>query len=290
VFKSTDAGKRGTWSEIFEASDLQTVSRLAIDPNAHGNVYLGTGWCAPVAPLSCFGGVYRSVDEGVSWVLSSSPGFVRALAPDPWSANTLYADILISFSTRARTTGIRSTDNGLSWVEIGGGFPQGDVSQFLFDPSQVGIIYVSSDTGVFKSVDHGVTWNEFATGLSSLFVRSLAIGQASTLTLYAGTDAGLFKSVDGALSWIATGFTSSVGWVIVNPRNSRNLFVANETMGVFESRDGGQSWAAINAGLPDLVVQALVIDSAGGFLHVATRTGGVFDYPLARSPRGLPFR
>jgi hypothetical protein len=61
-------------------------------------------------------------------------------------------------------------------------------------------------------------------------------------------------------------------------------------MGVFESLDGGQSWAAMNTGLPDLVVQALAIDSDGTALHVATLTGGVFDYSLPHSSRVLPFR
>lgn len=130
----------------------------------------------------------------------------------------------------------------------------------------------------------------FSKRLSSLSVRSLAIDEGRTHTLYAGTEAGLFKSADGALSWLATGFTNSVGWVVVNPRNPRNLFVANSTMGVFESLDGGQSWAALNTGLPDLAIQALVIDSDGATLHVATLTGGVFDYSLPHAPRVLPFR
>jgi hypothetical protein len=290
VYKSADGGNLSSWSTTFNASDLPSVTQLAVDPNRPGSIYLGTGWCAPVAPVSCLGGIYRSVDEGVSWVLSSSPGFVKALAPHPRIVNTLFADVLTPYPSDVRTMGIRSADGGRSWVEIGGGFPRSSVSQFLFDPSQPGVIYVASDTGVFKSVNEGATWTAFATGLSSLLVRSLAIDQGRPLTLYAGTDAGLFQSGDGALSWSATGFTNSVGWVLVNPRNSRNLFVANSTMGVFESLDGGQTWAALNRGLPDLGVQALAIDSDGTSLHAATLTGGVFDYSLAHSPRVLPFR
>ena len=290
VYKSTDGGMVSSWSTVLSASDLLSVNQIAVDPNGPGNIYLGTGRCEPVAPVSCSGGIYRSVDEGASWVLSSSPGFVRALAPDPRSVSTLYADVLTSSTTDVRTTGIRSTDSGRSWAEIGGGFPGKAVSQFLFDPSQAGVIYVASDAGVFKSVDQGATWTTFSTGLSSLFVRSLAIDPGRALTLYAATDAGLFKSADGALSWHATGFTNSVGWVVVNPFNSRNLFVASPTMGVLESLDGGQTWASVNTGLPDLIVQALVIDSDGKSLHAATLTGGVFDYSLPRSPRALPFR
>jgi hypothetical protein len=290
VYRSVEGGTFSSWSTIFNATDLPSVNQIAVDPNRPGNIYLGTGHCAPVAPVSCFGGIYTSEDHGASWVLSSSPGFVRALAPDPRSTSTLYAYVLTSNSTDVRTLGIRSTDGGRSWIEIGGGFPGSRVSQFLFDPSQAGVIYVASDTGVFKSVDQGKTWTAFSTGLSSLSVRSLAIDDGRALALYAGTEAGLFKSLDGALSWLSTGFTNSVGWVVVNPRNSRNLFVANATMGVFESRDGGQSWAPMNTGLPDLFVQALVIDSDGTSLHVATLTGGVFDYSLPQFPRVLPFR
>src|SRR5207249_2244542 len=93
----------------------------------------------------------------------------------------------------------------------------------------------------------GTSWN--ATGLSNLrggigFTSGLAIDPQTPTTLYATSG-------------------SYVG----------SLFIG----GVFKSTDGGESWSAVSAGLPNLPVPALAIDpQTSTTLYAGTQGGGVF--------------
>ena len=287
IYVSANAGS--TWSKIF--GQILEVTAIAVDPSLPANVHAGTGLCH--FRIGCSGNLYRSEDVGYTWVQSSTLGYVTALAVDPSPSVTVYASVVRSFPIGPSvgpeiTVGLRSTDRGQSWTEIASSFPSARVSQFLFDPTQAGVIYVSSLDGVFKSVDDGLTWNRVAMGLASLRVSALAASAGSTATLYAGTDAGLFRSSDGAASWFSTGYSDSVTAVVVNPRDPRNIFVASSGLGVFESRDGADTWAAINSGLTSFSIYGLVLDSSG-VLH-ASSEGGVFDFSLRGSMRVISFR
>lgn len=88
-------------------------------------------------------------------------------------------------------------------------------------------------------------------------------------TLYAGVDqAGLFASRDGGLTWDeVTGLTRHATrdqWapgngglclhtILVDPVNSKRMWVGISAVGAFRTDDGGQSWKVCNEGLPQLV-------------------------------------
>lgn len=84
--------------------------------------------------------------------------------------------------------------------------------------------------GVYKTTSGGTTWSASNDGLpSKSVVLSLAIDPAMPSTLYAGMYGVL------ANGWQPTG-------------------------GVYRSADGGSTWSAASAGLPDCPVNALAID------------------------------
>jgi len=284
---TTDAGT--TWSRIFDP--LQAVTAIAVDPSFPGHIHAGTGFCH--FRLGCSGFLYRSENGGSTWARSGTLGYVRALAVDPSVPGTMYANVVRSFAigpsvSLETSVGLRSADGGENWQEIAGSFPSTRASQFLFDATRPGVIYLSSLDGVFKSVDGALTWNPVTKGLPSLRVSGLAAPAGPSATLYAATDAGLFRSLDSAATWLPTGFSGSVAAVVVNPRDPRNIFVASFGLGVFESRDGADTWTAMNSGLTSFSISGLVLDSSG-VLHASSDVG-VFDFSLRGSMRVISFR
>ncbi|MGH8820222.1 MAG: WD40/YVTN/BNR-like repeat-containing protein [Rhodoferax sp.] len=162
------------------------------------------------------------------------------------------------------------------------------VTQVLADPRD-GAWYAALRLGHFgvklrKSLDHGATWREIAapafpskptsgpwvddaTPWSVDLVWALAAGgTAEPGTLWAGCmPAGLFKSQDGGASWALNQplweEPRRKGWfgggydhpgmhtVLVDPRDARHLTVAVSSGGVWQSRDGGATWALTAAGM-----------------------------------------
>ncbi|HUM02031.1 MAG TPA: PKD domain-containing protein [Thermoanaerobaculia bacterium] len=123
------------------------------------------------------------------------------------------------------------------------------------------------------------------------YLMALAIDPSAPATLYAGTwGAGVFKSTNGGGSWTAinAGLTyPHVGALAIDPSAPATLYASNfhvygganagvDGAGVFKSTNGGESWTAINAGLTNLNVFALAIDSsAPATLYAGTWGGGV---------------
>ncbi|MDR2161456.1 MAG: hypothetical protein LBO77_04870 [Desulfovibrio sp.] len=104
-------------------------------------------------------------------------------------------------------------------------------------------------------------WEKVA--LDGVHIVSLAGDPARPATLYAATSQGLKKSLDSGAAW------SDLGEILpgkllpsalaVSPLNSKELYAAYDGGGIFKSVDGGNSWQAINDGLPNLNVRCIVI-------------------------------
>ena len=119
---------------------------------------------------------------------------------------------------------------------------------------------------LWKSTNGGVTWNPSEdppfTG-----VLGLAVTPGNSEALYAATSQGLFQSTDGGVSWSASGSgiaSGAVGAVAVNPANPRMLyagtFLGDTNLGtgaVYQSRDGGSTWTAVDSGLAGVMQLAI---------------------------------
>ena len=112
VYRSTDGGT--SWQDVSIAG--ATVSgAVAVDPGDASTAYVG----------DFFGGVYKTVDGGASWVLKNSgfaAGTVRAVAVDPLDSLTVYAGG--SGSTNLH----KSLDGGDTWCSRSFSNSTGEIS------------------------------------------------------------------------------------------------------------------------------------------------------------------
>jgi hypothetical protein len=163
-------------------------------------------------------------------------------------------------------------------------FPGEPVTQFIADPRD-GAWYAALRLGHFgvklwKSTDGGSQWNEVAspafppkptegpwkddeTPWSVDLVWELAAGPG---VLWAGClPAGLFKSTDGGASWqlveslwmrperkdwMGGGYDhAGIHSILVDPRDGTHVTIAISCGGVWQTRDGGATWANTSKGM-----------------------------------------
>jgi hypothetical protein len=160
------------------------------------------------------------------------------------------------------------------------------VHHVVLDPRDGRTLLAAAKTGhlgptVFRSTDRGRTWAEAVRppafpkvgegGRAVDHVFWLTPGHASEPNVWwAGTSPqALFKSHDGGATWDGVkGFNENAmygAWtggpqdgtpdgpkmhsINVDPRDAKHVYVGMSSGGVFESHDGGESWAPLNQGI-----------------------------------------
>jgi len=154
------------------------IQSLAVAPRAGGGTELFAG---------CMGGVFKSTDDGTTWVYSRNgitfPAILSmAVSTNAGGATTIFA---------AGDSGVyRSTDDGANWNDVSSGM----ASHYVFSLAVEGngtnapILYAGTYTaGVFCSTDNGDTWTSVSEGLGDKWVWSLHVGSKF---LFAGTQGG----------------------------------------------------------------------------------------------------
>jgi hypothetical protein len=187
VYQTTDGG--GSWSPRNQGIRAEFLPE--------GEQYPEFGQCVhkvarhPARPERLFaqnhGGVYRSDDEGGSWVsiaegLPSDFGF--PVVVDPQAPDTVYVFPLHGADGRYPPGGVarvwRSRDAGETWEALGAGGRDGLPDGFFVgvmrdamaadDHDQAGLYLGARDGSVWGSFDDGDTWHELVRGLPDVMV------------------------------------------------------------------------------------------------------------------------
>jgi photosystem II stability/assembly factor-like uncharacterized protein len=199
------------------------------------------------------------------------------------------SQVRVLVGTRKGAFVLTSDARRVDWRVSGPHFPGWEIYHLKGSPADPDRLYASQSTSWFgqliqRSDDGGQTWepvgNEFAyDGVPGThqwydgtphpweFARVWHLEPSLTDpdTVYAGVeDAALFRSVDGGRQWAEMsglrGHESGSSWqpgaggmclhtIILDPSNSRRMFVAISAAGSFRTDDGGATWTPINHGL-----------------------------------------
>jgi photosystem II stability/assembly factor-like uncharacterized protein len=285
LYRSTDGGAH--WAAL---SGVMDVASLAFDAAAPRRIYAGS----TVPPLA---GVWRSDDDGASWTRRSQ-GMTGLAAPllaaDPQAPDRLWttvgAALFRSDNGGTRWARARSaSDSFLSALAVG-------ASSDLFAGVPFQIPRGPVEYSTFKTPDGGASW-KLVLDYLHVDVLQIVAAPSDLATIYlkglhpGGAIQEIYRSTDNGETWeqrAAFDPASNCGLedLAVAPSSAMVLYLATgrfnaATSGcersVIRSGDGGATWTAADAGLPDLGVVPLAVDPADpGRVYAGTAGDGVW--------------
>ena len=280
-FRSTDRG--ATWKESNEGLDRHSITAISgsNDFRSDRTLFAGGGQ----------GGVFRSTNGGDKWV-EIGTDLVTAEVSIIGFSNNYSSDNTLFVGTQSGL--LKSEDRGAKWTSISWNLPGGSVQALAISPSYSDdlTIFVGLEGGgvyrTFREIED--TWTEENSGLEGTRLRENPMVLATSpvfhntrgdLTVFVGGDNGLARSVLAGSQWVHVfGTTADISSVVLSPNFGSDgmVFAGSQGAGVFRSDARGESWAASNNGLGNLVVRHLAISpsySSDRTLLAAT-DGGVF--------------
>lgn len=209
-------------------------------------VLMGAGCVVSLSSSVSDGGVYRSADAGTTWeqavfvaqsnkkTITISSLNVSQLVVSPVDTKVILAVVGAS--------GLYGTANsGDSWQQV---FRQG-TQAVAVHPTERGVWYVASGNQILRTTDTGGSWQElYLEGTPQAIITDVAIDPTRPTTVYGVTSKGvLLVSDDEGVTWQKKYvFPTGVSRVIINPRDTRVLYVAAPVGEVWRSSDRGENW------------------------------------------------
>lgn len=254
VFRSTDGG--ASWSPWRNGMGTCTVGRMIMHPSNHLLIVAATS-----------AGIFRTTDGGASWTFIRDGNFKEIV----FKAN----DPSVVFACEGRNF-YRSTDTGLSFVQVTSGLPalgeRGVIGVTPADANYVYFLVTNGDSyrGLYRSTNAGLSFSlrsdspnimswdcTGGTGGQAWYDLDIAIDPLNRNIVYAG-GVNCFKSTDGGTTWaISSHWWGDCGVPAVhadlhalewNPLDGR-LYAANDG-GIYYTSNGGTAWTEITDGMP----------------------------------------
>lgn len=252
VFRSSDSGR--TFVGLNQTLGVTLLQSVALHPTDPGQAVGGTqdnGTALYTGALRWEQG--RAGDSG-------------AVFYDRLNPQTIY--------TVARRHSLRrSVDGGRSFQLIANGLEPTDRVQFyppfLPDPQQPTTLYFGTQR-VWRSANRGDNWSAISgdlTGGSTATISALAVAPSDSRVIFAGTSNGRVQVTrDGGANWQQGGplpnrFVTSIA---IEPSYPGQAVLTVSGFGsghVFRTENFGEHWADISANLPDIPVNAALIDA-----------------------------
>jgi photosystem II stability/assembly factor-like uncharacterized protein len=241
TYRSVNDG--GSWQPLEGALSSGGVSEFMALPGGNGQttVFAATGY-----------GVFASRDSGAIWqemnsgLPTNSKIFGLLTHRDRPGQVFSISDNRLGWGAADPPLLLVSADAGQRWMPAAAGLPDEQLTAWSMDPANPDRLWVASSTAVYRSSDAGLSWQ--ATRVPSSPRTSMAVSADGTTIYLAGNPP--MRSTDGGDSWTQTVVRTSdqvevqtVTGFALDPGTARHIWAASEA-GLFESRDGGDSWAA----------------------------------------------
>lgn len=273
IMKSTDGGSTWQQTGLNVSNSPNVTTDLFINPNDSNVLWVATS-----------GGIYKSIDAGVSWVLKLSGNF-KALDIKPGDPNVVYALTSNRF--------YRSVNGGESFTQVTSGLPL-IAGRLAMDvtPANPNVVYILAAnlsynfSGIYKSTDSGQSFTQTAAPLSTNILEStqawydLAIAVSSTdeNTIFTGC-LNVWKSTNGGDSFTKLNSWSDPAGVSYTHADIHylqyfgdNFFVGSDG-GIYRSTNDGANFADLTEGLQIGQFYRLAVSESNSNLMV----GGLQD-------------
>ena len=277
-----------SFAQGYDAANYKDLRWTSVGPLRGGRSIACTGVRKRPAEFyfgATGGGLWKSVDAGVTWTCVSD-GFFKTSSVGAVAVSESNPDVVYAGTGEREIRGdisegdgvYKSTDAGKTWKHIGLEDTR-TISRIVVDPKNPDTVYVAAlghiyssgpDRGVYKSTDGGQNWTKILFESEKAGAVELVMDPADSNMLYAATweayrtpsmlSAGgpgskLWKSTDAGSHWsditrskgLPGGTIGKIG-VSVSGANSKRLYAIVEAAdgGIFRSEDAGTTWAKIN--------------------------------------------
>ncbi len=283
---STDGGQN--WTQHNEGIPELYLQDLVRD--SAGRLFTGSN--------ASTGTVYRSTDEGMTWVsLVSGPVAINDLIQtedgrlvaaayeglwqssdhgDSWSKlgqDAPFSSHLVWETASGEFVSIEmngffkvhyTQDNGSTWTQLSADADAGVVKGVTSDDE--GNILLATSRKALLSPDKGASWTDISSGIKAIGVMDMT--QLSSGTLLLATQySGLLRSTNNGENWsnVDQGGNDTQYYVIT--RDAQDAAYAGSRFGeIFRSSDDGVTWTSLNAGNTFSSLQNMLVTSAGNIL------------------------
>ena len=205
---------------------------------------------------------------------------------------------------------------GLPLRNIGPAYPSGRISDFAFHDTHHYLVATASG-GLWETTNDGTTWNPLFDKEGSYALGVVEIDPSNSNIVWVGSGEnnaqrsvgygdGVYKSTDGGQTWNNVGLTESghISQIWINPKDGDHVLIAAQgplwspggDRGLFETRDGGESWQSLlsideHTGINEFVIHAdhpehIVASSYQRRRHVWTLINGGPGSGIHRSMDG----
>ncbi len=233
--------------------------------------------------------IQRSTNRGISWQGIAPPtnneAFNGPFLIAPSNSKIIYA---------AGDKVYRSSNAGTNWAVVNNNAViNGDpILSIAISHSNPDSVFVTTAPNlrraeVFRSTNSGTTWTNITSTLPDRYPVDISVDPNNSSIVYVafsgfGTS-HLYKTTNGGTSWINVGGglpdvpTSAV---VVDPKYPAIIYVGND-LGIYISKDSGNTWTDFNSGLGDaLLTMDLAISPANRMLYAASHGRGVYRIKL----------
>jgi photosystem II stability/assembly factor-like uncharacterized protein len=196
------------------------VADFDVDPKNPNVYYVATA----------AGGVWKSVNRGVTWVSTFDRGGsfnLCCIKVDPKDSNIVWLGTGENSNPRSSMIGdglYKSTDAGVTWTRVALATSE-HIGNIQIDPRDSNVVYVSAqgplwsaggERGLYKTTDGGKTWKEIMAVSPDTGANEVVIDPASPNTVYVamwqrrravgqfiggGPESGIYKSTNAGQSW-----------------------------------------------------------------------------------------